>query len=241
MARTALAFTPGPAPGTVRAPDGAILTTPEGWVLLPPGDPALTRRAKAAGEHWVVQERRGRKIISLGVWAPSVTIERIRAGLAVERSSPGHARRLEAAVRRRETAQTAYVEDFFGAVTSFLAFHADHADLAARLAHAVADHATPVGSGTVARTQRIPIEHRAEAAVIAWMRHQTTAYDAMPIPRIKGKRREVRRQLARRSHELLAGYRRAGSVPERCPLATALGSRSLVPPASSPAASRVSG
>ena len=68
---------------------------------------------------------------------------------------------------------------------------------------AVADHATPVGSGTVARTKRIPVERRAEAAVIAWMRHQTTAYDSMPIPRVKGKRREVRRLLAQRSKELL--------------------------------------
>jgi hypothetical protein len=37
--------------------------------------------------------------------------------------------------------------------------------------------------------------------VIAWMRHQTTGYDGMVIPRVKGKRREVRRLLARRSQE----------------------------------------
>ena len=40
------------------------------------------------------------------------------------------------------------------------------------------------------------------------MRHQTTAYDSMVIPRVKGKRREVRRMLAQRSKELLARYRR---------------------------------
>jgi hypothetical protein len=54
------------------------------------------------------------------------------------------------------------------------------------------------------------------------MRHQTTGYDGMLIPRIKGKRREVRRLLARRSHELLARYRRGETVPEGCPLQTAL-------------------
>lgn len=43
-----------------------------------------------------------------------------------------------------------------------------------RLDRVVTHHATPVGSGTVARTKRIPVEYRAEAAVIAWMRHQTT-------------------------------------------------------------------
>src|SRR5205807_6961884 len=105
---------------------------------------------------------------------------------------------------------------------AFLAFHPSHAGLADQLARAVTDHATPVGSGTVARTKRIPMEMRAEAAVIAWMRHQTTGYDGMVIPRVKGERREVRRMLAQRSQELLAGYRRGESAPENCPLRTAL-------------------
>jgi hypothetical protein len=74
----------------------------------------------------------------------------------------------------------------------------------------------------VARTKRIPVERRVEAAVIAWMRHQTTGYDGMAIPRIKGKRREVRRLLARRSQELLARYRRGEPVQEGCPLWEAL-------------------
>jgi len=91
-------------------------------------------------------------------------------------------------------------------------------NLAIRLARAVADHATPVGSGTVARTKRIPVEERAEAAVIAWMRHQTTGYEGMVIPRVKGKRREVRRMLARRSQELLERSRRGEPISETCPL-----------------------
>ena len=107
---------------------------------------------------------------------------------------------------------------------AFLAFHPNHADLADRLARAVTDHATPVGSGTVARTKRIPVEQRAEAAVIAWLRHQTTGYGGLVIPRIKGKRREVRRMLAARSKELLARYRRGEPVPEDCPLWKALAS-----------------
>jgi hypothetical protein len=107
-------------------------------------------------------------------------------------------------------------------VVSFLAFDARHADVAARLARAVADHATPVGSGTVGRTKRIPVQRRAEAAVMAWMRHQTTAYESMTIPRVKGKRREVRRMLAQRSRELLARYRRGEAVDDECPLKRAL-------------------
>jgi hypothetical protein len=148
---------------------------------------------KDAGEHWVVQEKKCRKVFSRGVWAPAATIERIRAELEAERATDGYAKRKEAAPRRRDEAPAEYVEDFFGAVVSFLAFHPNYAELADRLARAVTDHATPVGSGTVARTKRIPVERRAEAAVIAWMRHQTTGYDGMTIPRAKGKRREVRR------------------------------------------------
>lgn len=57
-------FTPGPTPNTIRAADGTVKTAPEGWILLPPGDAALTRRVKAAGNHWVVQEKKGRKFLT---------------------------------------------------------------------------------------------------------------------------------------------------------------------------------
>jgi hypothetical protein len=184
----------------------------------------LTRRVKEAGEHWVVQEKKRRKTFSRGVWAPAATIDRIHAELEAERSTDRYTKRKEADARSRDKAQAEDVEDFFGAVVAFLAFHPNYAELADRLARAVTDQATPVGSGTVARTKRIPVEQRAEAAVITWMRHQTTGYDGMVIPRIKGKRREVRRMLARRSQELLARYRRGEPVPEGCPLRKALGS-----------------
>ena len=215
-------FTPGPTPNTVRTADGRILTAPKGWALLPPGDAALTRRVKEAGDHWIVAEKKGRKVFSRGVWAPTATIERIRAELEAERAKEGFAKKKEADSRRREKAQAEYVEGFHGAVVAFLGFHANYADLAERLARAVTDHATPVGSGTVARTKRIPVEQRAEAAVIAWLRHKTTGYDGMVIPRVKGKRREVRRMLAKRSEELLERYRQGEPVPEGCPLRKAL-------------------
>lgn len=221
------AYAPGPTPGTVRTADGKVLTVPDSWVLLPPGDAALTRRVKAAGEHWVVQEKLGRKVFSRGVWAPAATIERVRTELEAERSTPTYARKREADARRREGAQAAYVEDFHGAVVAFLGFHPAHADLADRLAKAVTEHATPVGSGTVARTKRIPVGERAEAAVIAWLRHRSTGYDDIAIPRVKGKRREVRRLLAGRSQELLDRYRRGEPVPEGCPLQAALSDRPI--------------
>lgn len=217
-----LTFTPGPTANSVRTADGRILTAPADWMLLPPGDPALTRRVKAAGEHWAVAEKKGRKIFSKGIWAPAATIERIRAELEVERSTESFAKRKAADAQRRKNAQAEYVEDFYGAVLRFLAFHTAHTQLAEQFARAVTEHATPVGSGTVARTQRIPVEERAEAAVIAWMRHQTTGYDSLVIPRVKGKRREVRRLLAQRSHALLERYRQGYSAPAGCPLKQAI-------------------
>jgi hypothetical protein len=204
-------YLPGPAARTVRTHAGQTLQVPAGWILLLPGDAALTRRVKAAGDHWLVQEKVGRKLFSRGIWAPQETIEKIQRELAAERSTEAYSRRREADGRRRAAQQTAYVEDFEAAVLAFLAFHERHAELARTLARAIAAHATPVGSGTVARTRRIPIERRAEAATIAWMRHQTTGYDSMKIPRVKGKRREVRRMLAERSRQLLQAYRRGES------------------------------
>jgi len=53
-------------------------------------------------------------------------------------------------------------------------------------------------------------------------RRRVFGYEGMAIPRVKGKRREVRRMLARRSHELLERYRKGEPVGEECPLKKAL-------------------
>lgn len=214
---------PSPQPGCVQLANGQTLAVPAGWELLVPGDAALTRRVKAAGSTWTVQQKKGRKTFSLGVWAPAERIAAIRRDLEKERGTATYAKRRAADAARRQRKQQAYVEDFRGAVLAFLAFAPRYSALADRLADAVTAHATPVGSGTVARTQRIPIEKRAESAVIAWLRHATTAYDNMKIPRVKGKRREVRRMLAEQSRRLLQQYRVGANVdPKRCPLQQAV-------------------
>lgn len=214
---------PGPIPRTVVTADGQQLTAPPGWILLPPGDPGLTRRVKAAGPTWTVQEKRGRKIFSQGVWTPADQVETIRQQLELERATPAYAKKKAADANRREQKQTVYVGSFQAAVQDFLRFAPCYADLETQLGLAITEHATPVGSGTVARTERIPIEQRAEAAVIAWLRHQTTGYDGMVIPRVKGKRREVRQMLAIQSRKLLAEYRSGQPVdPQTCPLRQAL-------------------
>jgi hypothetical protein len=223
MSELSLVVSPGKAPGTVLTTTGESLAIPTGWALLPPGDAGLTRRVKAAGPSWTVQVTKGRKKFSQGVWAPAANIENARAGVEAERATESYAKRREADANRRERKQDAYVEDFCAAVLQFLNFAPAHQALAQKLAEAITIHATPVGSGTVARTQRIPIEQRAEAAVIAWMRHQTTSYDHMKIARVKGERREVRQELAAISRKLLDRYRRGAIAdPSTCPLQQAL-------------------
>ena len=221
-------------PRHVLTADARVLAVPDDWELLPPGDAALSRRIKQDGPTWTVVEIKGRKRFSRGIWAPAARIAALRAERAIEQQDPAYQRQLEAGRKRRAAEQEAYVGEFNTAVRAFLSFHADQQEAEELMARLITEHAVPVGSGTVARTERIPIEQRAEAATIAWMRHQTTGYDNMVIPHVKGERREVRRMLARRSHSLLARYREGRGVDlASCPLARALAPHR---PAAAPAA-----
>ncbi len=222
---------PSPLPRQVINERGALERVPDDWELLPPGDAALSRRIKQDGPTITVIEVKGRKRFSRGIWAPAARIAALRRDLELERGDPAYTRRLEAGRQRRAEEQRAYVGSFFEAVRALLAFAPVHAELEALVARAIADHATPVGSGTVARTERIPIEERAAAATIAWLRHQTTGYDEMRIERVKGRRREVRRELAQRSVAMLGRYRRGEAVdPALCRLRAALAAGRAAPP-----------
>ncbi len=214
---------PGPHPKSVRTKEGKVLEVPSHWVLIPPGDPGLTRRVKKAGPTWTVKEKRGRRMFSQGVWTDGGVVAQIRADLEAERANPAYQKKLDAARAKREKEQQIYAAEFQVEVERFLGFAPKYAQLGRGLSFGITEHGIEVGSGTVARTARIPIENRAEAATIAWLRHQTTEYDDMKIPRVKGMRREVRRLLAERSRSLLENYRRGRDVdPETCPLSGAL-------------------
>lgn len=203
--------------------EGKQVAPPDTWAFLPSGDATLTRRVKNAGPHWIVQKSYRGHPSAIGLWAPATIIATQRQALEQERVTPAYQQRLAASRRQRDHKQERYTGDFRAAVLAFLRFAPRWAELAQRLADAVTEHAVPVGSGTVARTERIPIDQRAEAAVIAWMRHQTTAYDRMSIARAKGERRQVRYELAQRSRMLLDGYRRGVDVnPAACTLVRAL-------------------
>lgn len=218
-----LVLAPTADPRVFLTPDGARLSPPDGWICLPPGDAALTRRVKQSGPSWAVLEKRGRKVFSKGLWAPREVVEAVKSAVVAERGTVAYAKKRVADVARRERSQAEYVVTFEQEVLGFLGFSDEWLVLARAVAKRVAAHATPVGSGTVARTKRISVAERAEAAVIAWMRHQTTAYDRLVIPRVKGKRREVRRELAQISRAVLDLHRR--DVPHEirvCPLCDAI-------------------
>jgi hypothetical protein len=219
----ALVLAPTAEPTVFLAPDGSRHRAPSGWECLPPGDAGLTRRVKALGPSWAIIEKRGRKAFSKGLWAPRENIEAARQALSALRSTEAYAKKRAGAAARRAHEQASYVLSFEVEVFGFLRFAPRFSSLARLLSRKVTEHATPVGSGTVARTQRIPLERRAESAVIAWMRHQTTAYDSMQIRRVKGERRQVRRELATISRAILDLHRRdAAHPPTACPLCSAL-------------------
>ena len=218
-----LVLAPTADPRLFLAPDGTRLSPPDDWVCLPPGDAALTRRVKQAGPSWAILEKRGRKVFSKGLWAPRENVHAVKASIDIERSTVAYAKKRTADIARRERTQAEYVVTFEEEVLAFLRFSKEWLELGRVMAKKVAAHATPVGSGTVARTKRIGVAERAEAAVIAWMRHQTTAYDRLVIARVKGKRREVRRELAQVSRSVLDLHRR--DVPHEirgCPLCDAI-------------------
>lgn len=208
--------------GILISEDGEKLSPPEGWAFLPAGDAGITRKVTAKGIFWRVQVQMGRRLISKGIWAPEETIAMARQEAEAVRSTESYQKKLAGDRLRRNKKQAEYEKDFCLAVRTFLAFAPEHQESEKEMAEAITVHAVPVGSGTVARTTMIPVEERAAKAVIAWMRHQTTAYESMHIPRIKGKRREVRRMLASRSVELLKAYRDGLAPSPGCPLKKAL-------------------
>lgn len=202
---------------------GNKLDIPAAWDCLKPGDAAVTKTLKSLGPTWTATRKKGRRMFSDGVWAPAGNIEEARRIVAEKRAAPGYAKKRESDLKRREKKQAEYEISFNEALLNWLNFHPRYQAEAAKMAGVICEHAVPVGSGTVARTERIPIEERAAAAAIAWMRHQTSAYDQLHIPLIKGRRREVRRELAQQSVKILTAYRSGNDVDkDLCPLARAL-------------------
>jgi len=201
---------------------GEILIPPVSWSFLPAGDAGITRKVTSKGTFWRVEVKKGRRIISLGIWAPEAIINQARVEVETGRLTEGYKKKRVTDINRRDRKQRAYDAEFCKAVEMYLGFDVSYKAIEKKLARAVTVHAIPVGSGTVARTQMISIEERAHHAVIAWMRHQTTPYENVKIARIKGERRAVRREFADQSVALLSNYRQGRITSDDCPLKKAM-------------------
>lgn len=212
---------PGPN-GKLIGEYGETLSPPVGWSFLPAGDAGITRKVTAKGEFWRVQIKKGKRLTSKGVWAPTLHIQEAKNLVETIRSTDEYAQKREYQLKRRDIKQEEYTSDFTKSIKNYLNFHAKYVELENVMAKRVCAHAIPIGSGTVARTSLIPIEDRASRAVIAWMRHQTTFYDQLKIPHIKGERRAVRREFAQQSVKLLNKYRDGKMITPTCPLFIAL-------------------
>ncbi|WP_068471907.1 DUF2293 domain-containing protein [Saccharicrinis aurantiacus] len=195
-----------------------VVTPPPGWVFLPAGDAGITRKVTAKKRYWKVVFKKGRRTMSKGVWAPRDIIENAQKEVASTRSTDTYKKKQAYTKARRDKLQSEYEVEFYNTVKKHLRFDEKYKSMETILAAVITEFAIPVGSGTVARTQQIPISERAKKAVTAWMRHQTSNYDNMKIPLIKGKRREVRRNIAEESNKILDKYRKGESVSENCPL-----------------------
>lgn len=208
--------------GNLITSDGSFFTPPKHWNFLPAGDAGLTRKTTARGLFMRVQVKKGRRMISKGIWAPVAIIEEAKKAIEATRSTQEYKTKLNKDRERRAKKQLEYEVEFCKEIERFLNFHKNYNALENQMAKLVTAHAIPVGSGTVARTQMIPIKERAARAVIAWMRHKTTAYDNLKIARIKGERRAVRKNLAQQSNKILQQYRKGEKIAPDCPLLKAL-------------------
>ena len=202
---------------------GKVFSVPAGWQKLPAGDASITRKLKSLGPSWTVQEKKGRKSFSHGVWAAKEHIEAAKSLVEAQRADPKHQKKLAQAKVRREEKEAVFSTGFQQEIIKFLNFDKKYQALVDKLAVLVKEHAVPVGSGTVARSSSVTLDDKAALAVMAWMRHQTSAYDSTSVPRIKGARRELRRKIARQSERILAKYRSGDEVDfTLCPLYKAL-------------------
>ena len=101
---------------------GKVFNIPTDWVNLPAGDASITRKLKSLGPTWSVQEKKGRKTFSHGVWAAKEQIQQAKALVEAQRADPKHQKKLAQAKVRREAKEEVFADDFQQAIISFLNF-----------------------------------------------------------------------------------------------------------------------
>ena len=142
--------------GNLIGEKGEILVPPKDWAFLPAGDAGITRKVTSQGEYWRVEVKMGRRTISQGIWAPATTITQSLDEVNAIRLTEGYKKKRASDINRRDKKLELYDTEFCNAVEDYLDFHAIYKSMEKKLARTITDHAIPVGSGTVARTQTIP-------------------------------------------------------------------------------------
>ena len=135
--------------------NGEYFTPPKHWSFLPAGDAGITRKITSRGLFKRVQVKRGRRFISKGIWAPARIIAEAQEEVHATRQTEAYKSRLNKDRDRRDKKQLEYEKTFCEAIEHFLNFHHNFKRLERELARVVTEHAIPVGSRTVARTQLI--------------------------------------------------------------------------------------
>ena len=101
---------------------GKVFSVPAGWENLPSGDASVTRKLKSLGPTWTVQEKKGRKTFSHGVWAAQEQVGEAKALVEAQRADPKHQKKLAQAKVRRDEKEEVFGEDFQHAIIKFLNF-----------------------------------------------------------------------------------------------------------------------
>ena len=189
---------------------------PEGWGLLESGDALLTRRVKGRGKYWeyfheLKTEAYNKK---LGIFAPANIIEEERRKISCERRTKNYEQRLQRSRKDRDNKEAKYSKEFAEACLQFLEFVPEYEDLAWQIAWGAASVATDVGSGRVGRTNKLPLEKKAELAVRVFIRHNFTNYDERLNEMGEPWYREIRGDVAADVNRFLEEHRRSPNERE---------------------------
>jgi hypothetical protein len=109
--------------GGLTGEKGEVLVPPSTWTFLPSGDAAITRRVTSYGYYWRLEVKKGRRTISLGVWAPAATIIKAQEEVKAVRLTEEYKKKRISELNRREKKQELYDAEFCNAVESYLNFH----------------------------------------------------------------------------------------------------------------------
>lgn len=195
-----------------------IVKIPEMWEFLPAGDAGVTRNVTKAGEYIRVKQKRGRRLISKGVWAPKEAIEMAIAKMTTLRSTESYEKSKQYRAHKREKDLISYQEDFKKQIIIQLSFADIYHDIAVVLADKITQFATPIGSGTVARSSTLSLDLKAQKAINGWVRHRLTPYESLKIARVKGARANARKLMYEKGLKVFLPYQKGEEIPSNCPL-----------------------